>query len=76
MDKVPRKRTFQLSAIIPFGAKLVVERIGCDLGNWEPDPDGPPDGSGDGGDDDGPQTPGSGGGEKDGRKDYVRILVK
>lgn len=45
----------------------MVERIGCDLGNWEPDPEVPGDGSDDEG---GPE------GRKDGRKDYVRILVK
>jgi hypothetical protein len=35
----------------------VVERIACELGNWEPDPN--------------PEK-----GRKDGKKDYVRILVK
>lgn len=46
-----------MSEIIPFGSQVVVERIACDLGNWEPDPN--------------PER-----GRKDGKKDYVRILVK
>jgi hypothetical protein len=56
-DKVQDKRSYILSEIIPFGAQVVVERIACDLGNWEPDPN--------------PER-----GRKDGKKDYVRILVK
>jgi hypothetical protein len=51
--------------MIPFGARLVVERIACDLGDWEPDPNPDP-------------APGEGGGprQKDGKKDYVRLFLK
>ncbi len=39
VESVPPKRTYIISEIIPFGARLIVERIGCDLGNLEPDPE-------------------------------------
>nr|XP_031863612.1 uncharacterized protein CI109_000864 [Kwoniella shandongensis]KAA5530684.1 hypothetical protein CI109_000864 [Kwoniella shandongensis] len=61
LDQVPLKRTFILSEIVPFGARLTFERIACDMGNWELDP--PTEG-------DGPDR------GNDGRKDYVRILIK
>jgi hypothetical protein len=61
----------RLSNMIPFGAHLVVERIACDLGDWEPDPNAPTgpgngDGDGDGADDR----------QRDGKKDHVRIYLK
>ena len=56
-DSLPDKRTFVTSEIVPFGARMTFERIGCHLGDWEPDPENP-DGGG------------------DGRKNYIRILVK
>jgi hypothetical protein len=56
-DSLPDKRTFVTAEIIPFGSRMTFERIGCHLGDWEPDPENP-DGGG------------------DGRKNYVRILVK
>ncbi|WVN90924.1 uncharacterized protein L203_106169 [Cryptococcus depauperatus CBS 7841] len=37
IDQVPPKRTYTLSHIVPFGARLTFERITCDTGNWEPD---------------------------------------
>jgi len=40
-DSVPDKRTFITSEIIPFGSRFIFERIGCDLGDWEPDPEAP-----------------------------------
>lgn len=48
--------------MIPFGAHLIVERIACDLANWEPDPNAPDD-------DEGHR-------DQDGMKDYVRIFLK
>ena len=36
-DGVPPKRTFFISDIIPFGARIIVERIECGLGDWRPD---------------------------------------
>jgi hypothetical protein len=57
---VPAKRTYLTSTLIPFGSRIVFERISCDLGAWEPDPN-----TGDLDDR-----------QKDGKKDYVRILVK
>ncbi|KAK4686161.1 hypothetical protein P7C73_g3973, partial [Tremellales sp. Uapishka_1] len=55
---VPELRTFVLSEIIPFGSQFIFERIACDLGDWEPDPN----------DSDQDRS-------KDGKKDYVRILI-
>jgi hypothetical protein len=55
---------------------MVVERIGCDLGNWEPDPNAPADGKGEGGGESNGEDGKDDGGKGDGRKDYVRILVK
>ncbi|ORY34332.1 histidine phosphatase superfamily [Naematelia encephala] len=57
-DSVPDKRTYQTSYLIPFGSRIIVERIGCRLAGWEPDP-----------------NTGDDGREKDGKKDYVRILI-
>ena len=37
---MPDKRTYAISELIPFGSRIVVERIGCQLGDWEPDPEG------------------------------------
>ncbi|EIW73298.1 hypothetical protein TREMEDRAFT_67315 [Tremella mesenterica DSM 1558] len=54
------KRSYVLAEIIPFGAKVVFERISCDMAGWEPDPGVVSD---------------FGDREKDGRKDYVRIWV-
>ncbi|OWZ53870.1 phytase [Cryptococcus neoformans c45] len=34
--EVPARRTFILSRIVPFGARLIFERISCDTGYWEP----------------------------------------
>jgi hypothetical protein len=70
-EQLPPKRTYVLSNMIPFGAHLVVERIACDLGDWEPDPNAPTgpgngDGDGDGADDR----------QRDGKKDHVRIYLK
>lgn len=62
VDSIPDKRTFLTSHLVPFGSRITFERIACDLGSWEPDPD-----AGEGGSD-----PSKG---KDGRKDYVRIFV-
>lgn len=59
IDLVPRKRTFVISEIIPFGARIVFERIGCTLGSCEIDAEAGDDGR-----------------NKDGRKNYVRVLVK
>ncbi|WVQ76289.1 hypothetical protein IAR50_005954 [Cryptococcus sp. DSM 104548] len=43
-SEVPLKRTFILSHIVPFGARLTFERVSCDTGNWEPSsPDEEPD---------------------------------
>ncbi|ORX34649.1 histidine phosphatase superfamily [Kockovaella imperatae] len=39
-DKLPDKRSYMISELIPFGSRIVFERIGCQLGNWEPDPEG------------------------------------
>ncbi|WVR03471.1 hypothetical protein IAU60_000462 [Kwoniella sp. DSM 27419] len=64
-DSVPAKRTFVLAETVPFGGKITFERVSCDVGSWEPDPenpDGPGEGSG------GPRG-------QDGKKDYVRVLV-
>lgn len=47
-DSLPDKRTFITSEIIPFGSRIVFERIGCHLGDWEPDPEAPPGEDGDG----------------------------
>jgi hypothetical protein len=74
-EQLPPKRTYVLSNMIPFGAHLVVERIACDLGDWEPDPNvptGPEDGDGNGngnGNDNSER-------QRDGKKDYVRIYLK
>lgn len=62
-DSLPQKRGYLLSRLIPFGSRLVVERIACDLNEWEPDPN-----AGEGGSD-----PGRG---RDDKRDYVRILLK
>ncbi|GFZ50736.1 hypothetical protein JCM24511_08494 [Saitozyma sp. JCM 24511] len=69
-EQLPPKRTYVLSNMIPFGAHLIVERIGCDLGDWEPDPNAPT-GPGDG-DDNGN---GADDRQRDGKKDYVRIYL-
>ena len=36
-DSLPEKRTFLVAEIAPFGARVVFERIGCTLGDWEPE---------------------------------------
>ncbi|ODN97157.1 hypothetical protein I350_08137 [Cryptococcus amylolentus CBS 6273] len=33
-SEVPLKRTFILSHIVPFGARLTFERVSCDTNNW------------------------------------------
>ncbi|KAK1926180.1 histidine phosphatase superfamily [Papiliotrema laurentii] len=48
IDSVPDKRTFITSEIIPFGSRIIFERIGCRLGDWEPDPEAPAGDKGDG----------------------------
>ncbi|WRT63672.1 uncharacterized protein IL334_000595 [Kwoniella shivajii] len=60
---VPPKRTYILSRIIPFGARIAFERVSCQTGNWEPDPEA--------GDEyiDNPDR------DSDGKRDYIRILV-
>ncbi|OCF36112.1 hypothetical protein I316_01984 [Kwoniella heveanensis BCC8398] len=86
-DHVPTKRTFIVSEIVPFGGKITFERVACDTGNWEPDPEVPE------GDHDNHDQPyedrdhrnrgryatlvgvSDGGRGRDGKKDYVRILV-
>ncbi|WWD05867.1 hypothetical protein V865_003951 [Kwoniella europaea PYCC6329] len=58
---VPPKRTYILSRIVPFGARIAFERVSCQMGNWEPDPE-------TGSllrDDQG----------NDGKRDYIRILI-
>ena len=45
---MPDKRTFITSEIIPFGSRIIFERIGCRLGDWEPDPEAPAGDKGDG----------------------------
>ncbi|KAL7420830.1 hypothetical protein Q5752_004783 [Cryptotrichosporon argae] len=61
LDGPPDKRTFVTAEIVPFGARFAVERVACDLGALEPDPDADGDGAG--------------GRGRDGRADYVRVLV-
>ncbi|WVQ93834.1 hypothetical protein IAU59_000912 [Kwoniella sp. CBS 9459] len=78
VDQVPAKRTWVLPEIVPFGGKITFERIACDTGNWEPDPEAPPPVPSDR--DESHEILGkgdrSGGGRgSDGKKDYVRILV-
>jgi hypothetical protein len=68
LDGVPDKRTFIISEIVPFGSRIIFERIGCDLGNWEPDPES--------GLEPKAQARADDGSEDDGRKNYLRIFVK
>ena len=47
-DHVPDKRTWITSDLIAFGSRIIFERVGCELGSWEPDPEMPPgEGQGD-----------------------------
>ncbi|WWC58080.1 uncharacterized protein I303_100615 [Kwoniella dejecticola CBS 10117] len=59
---VPPKRTYILSRIVPFGARIAFERVSCKMGNWEPDPE-----AGENADE-----PDRG---NDGKRDYIRILI-
>ncbi|WWC85773.1 uncharacterized protein L201_000639 [Kwoniella dendrophila CBS 6074] len=64
---VPPKRTYVLSRIVPFGARMAFERVSCKMGNWEPDPE-----AGDGNGNEFTDKPDRG---KDGKRDYIRILI-
>ena len=81
-DHVPLKRTYVLSEIVPFGARFTFERIACDLGNWEPDPNaGTGEDEDQGEDEDDVAVPvktveAGSDRSKDGKRDYIRILIK